>query len=102
MALVDSFLYFPMRFPGGDWSAQSRAGAEERWLTTRDGLRLNCAWYGLKGARLATLFLHGNACNITHRGPHALALRAAGTGVLMLDYRGYGKSGGKPSESGLY
>src|SRR3954452_24638597 len=91
-----------MRYPNGDWAVQSRVGAEERWIRTQDGVRLNCAWYPLSGARVATLFLHGNAGNITHRIYHALALRAAGSAALVVDYRGYGKSEGKPSEQGLY
>ncbi len=91
-----------MRYPNGDWAAQSSMGAEERWIRTQDGVKLNCAWYPLRGARVATLFLHGNAGNITHRIHHALSLRAAGSAALILDYRGYGKSEGHPSEQGLY
>lgn len=91
-----------MRYPNGDWAAQSRAGAQERWVRTQDGVKLNGAWYPLPGARLATLFLHGNAGNATHRIHHALSLRAAGSAALILDYRGYGKSEGQPSEQGLY
>jgi fermentation-respiration switch protein FrsA (DUF1100 family) len=49
-----------------------------------------------------TLFLHGNAGNITHRAPRIQEIVAAGSSVLMLDYRGYGKSSGRPSEQGLY
>lgn len=91
-----------MRYPNGDWAAQSRAGAEERWIRTQDGVKLNCAWYPLMRAHIGTLFLHGNAGNITHRIDHALSLRAAGSAALVLDYRGYGKSDGHPSEQGLY
>src|SRR6185436_11545949 len=37
-----------------------------------------------------------------HRIDHMRAIAAAGSALLILDYRGYGKSEGKPSESGLY
>jgi fermentation-respiration switch protein FrsA (DUF1100 family) len=49
-----------------------------------------------------TLFLHGNAGNITHRSQSFGEITAAGSSVLMIDYRGYGKSTGRPSENGLY
>nr|CAG4644142.1 EOG090X09ZU [Lepidurus arcticus] len=49
------------------------------------------------------LFLHGNAGNIGHRLPNARGLyRQLGCNVFMPEYRGYGKSGGHPSENGLY
>jgi fermentation-respiration switch protein FrsA (DUF1100 family) len=46
--------------------------------------------------------LHGNGGNLTHRSFPARAIREAGSSVLLLDYRGYGRSGGTPSEDGLY
>ena len=52
-------------------------------------------------AKLATLFLHGNAGNVTHRVQAILAIREAGSAVLVPDYRGFGKSEGSPSESGV-
>lgn len=100
--LQDRFLYYPMRYPQGAWERQAQAGAEERWIVTADGQRLNCAWYPQTSARMATLFLHGNAGNVTHRVDHAEAIRQAGSACLIVDYRGYGKSEGLPSEAGLY
>jgi uncharacterized protein len=46
------------------------------------------------------LFLHGNAGNIGDRVPHVELLAAAGLDVLAFDYRGYGRSSGRPSERG--
>jgi len=100
--IANRFIFYPMKFPEGDWGVQWSAGAEERWFRARDGTRLNAWWFPLPGARLATLFLHGNAGNVTHRVDHAAQIRAAGSAVLIVDYRGYGKSSGKPSEAGVY
>src|SRR5579872_5181475 len=91
-----------MRYPDGEWEQQRAAGAEDRWIRTSDGVRLNAWWFASKDARLATLFLQGNAGNVTHRVDHAQAIRDAGSAVLILDYRGYGKSEGSPSEAGMY
>ena len=99
--IVDRLLYYPMQYPQGDWNLQLQAGAQDLWLTTADGIRLNAWWFTKPDARFATLFLHGNAGNVTHRIDHADAIVRAGSAVLIVDYRGYGKSKGHPSERGL-
>jgi fermentation-respiration switch protein FrsA (DUF1100 family) len=91
-----------MPYPQGDWDLQAQVGAHDLWLTAGDGIRLNAWWFPEPGSRLATLFLHGNAGNVTHRIDHAQAIKRAGSAVLVLDYRGYGKSKGRPTERGLH
>ena len=100
--LTDRAVFFPMRYPEGDWDVQNRIGAEDRWLRAADGVRVHSWWIAAKGSPLATVFVHGNAGNITHRALHARAITKAGSSVLLLDYRGYGKSEGHPSEAGVY
>jgi len=95
-------LYYPMRYPGGDWSAQQDLGAQDVSLTASDGTKLHAWWIPASDSKLATLHLHGNAGNITHRGLTARNIVAAGSGVLLLDYRGYGKSEGRATERGFY
>ena len=48
------------------------------------------------------LLFHGNAGNIGDRVPHIALLNGAGFDVLAFDYRGYGRSAGRPSERGTY
>jgi pimeloyl-ACP methyl ester carboxylesterase len=48
------------------------------------------------------LLCHGNAGNIGDRVAHVALLSAAGFDVLAFDYRGYGRSGGRPSKQGTY
>jgi uncharacterized protein len=95
-------VYYPMRYPQGDWSARERLGASDVWLRTSDGVKLNAWWLECRDARFTTLFLHGNAGNITHREDIARLITGAGSSVLLVDYRGYGRSDGSPSENGLY
>jgi uncharacterized protein len=95
-------VFFPMRYPAGQWEAQSRLAAEDVYLTASDGTKLHSWWIRSPNARFATLHLHGNAGNISHRDLSAGTIIAAGSSVLLLDYRGYGKSEGKPSERGVY
>jgi fermentation-respiration switch protein FrsA (DUF1100 family) len=53
-------------------------------------------------AHLAVLICHGNAGNISHRLDLYKLLLATGVNVFAFDYRGYGRSEGKPSEAGTY
>jgi uncharacterized protein len=95
-------LYHPSKYPEGYWDTQKLVGASDAWMETSDGVKIHGWWVQREGSSFATLFLHGNAGNITDRAPRIQEITAAGSSVLMLDYRGYGKSSGRPSEQGLY
>ena len=95
-------VYFPTRYPAGFWNLQAPLGATDVWLDAADHVRIHGWFAACPGGRRVTLFLHGNAGNITHRYRHFREITAAGSSVLMIDYRGYGKSAGTPSEEGLY
>lgn len=75
---------------------------QDRWITTADGLRLHAWWIPGSTAAPAVLFLHGNAGNISHRLDTIALLTQLGASVLILDYRGYGRSEGTPDEHGSY
>ncbi len=100
--LASRSVYFPSRYPEGFWEMQGRLGAQDVWLDTRDRQRIHGWWLARPGTRRVTLFLHGNAGNITHRFPSMSAIADAGSSILMIDYRGYGRSSGSPTERGLY
>ncbi|MCE8033208.1 MAG: alpha/beta hydrolase [Halomonas sp.] len=69
-------------------------------LATEDGLTLDAWWVPVENARGSLLFLHGNAGNISHRLDSIRQFHRLGLSVLILDYRGYGRSEGRPSEAG--
>ncbi|MDN3523600.1 alpha/beta hydrolase [Halomonas ramblicola] len=69
-------------------------------LETEDGLTLDAWWVPAEAPRAALLFLHGNAGNISHRLDSIAQFHALDLSVLILDYRGYGESEGRPSEAG--
>ncbi len=94
--------YCPFKFPQGYWEVQRKLGAEDARITTSDGVRLHAWWMGVPGSEIVTLFLHGNAGNVTHRFVHMREMSAAGSSILVVDYRGYGNSEGSPSEWGWY
>ena len=97
---------------------------EDVYLTTSDGVKIN-GWFlpaargvvapvsGAPGtnaagtatttpALLTVLFLHGNAGNISHRFDKLQIFRSLGVDTFIIDYRGYGRSEGKPNEQGTY
>lgn len=75
---------------------------QELDISTEDGTKLN-AWYIKANDDSDTvLFLHGNAGNIGDRIDKLKIFNELGLNVLIVDYRGYGKSGGRPSEAGLF
>jgi fermentation-respiration switch protein FrsA (DUF1100 family) len=85
--------------------------AESVFLDTEDGERLHAWWVPPvrepddipdAGACSAAIFFHGNAGNIASRAPIAARLSELGLGTLLVDYRGYGRSSGEPSEEGLF
>ena len=53
------------------------------------------------GRAPVVVFFHGNAEIIDHQDPIVNAYRALGCGILLPEYRGYGRSGGKPSQDGI-
>jgi fermentation-respiration switch protein FrsA (DUF1100 family) len=72
-------------------------------IPTEDGARLHGWWIAARRRAAGHVLLcHGNAGNIGDRVPHAALLTAAGFDVLLFDYRGYGRSSGRPSEEGTY
>ncbi len=79
---------------------------EDIQLTTKDNVNL-AAWFvpaknqGLIGKGVI-LFCHGNGGNIGSRVSYLPIFRELGLATFLFDYRGYGKSEGKPSEEGTY
>ena len=73
---------------------------EDVTLTTEDELALDAWWLPAPEPRGSLLFFHGNAGNISHRLESIAQFQRLGVSVLIIDYRGYGRSEGRPSEAG--
>jgi len=100
--LLNALLYFPSRgfaFVPGDLGLD----AVDLVIETEDGEKLHAWWFRAPGRTLGhVLHFHGNAGNIADRLLHAQLLTGAGFDVLSFDYRGYGRSTGRPDEEGTY
>jgi uncharacterized protein len=76
--------------------------AQDVLFTTADGSRLHGWWLPSAGpARGTVIHAHGNAANIGNHLPLVAWLPAAGYNVFTFDYRGYGRSEGRPTLAGV-
>lgn len=71
-------------------------------LVTSDNVRLDGWFVPAPENRGVILFCHGNAGNISHRFDSLILFHRLGFSTLIFDYRGYGRSQGRPSEAGTY
>ncbi len=72
------------------------------WLVTADGVRINAFYRAHPASQQVLLWFHGNAENIGSGLDQQRALARTGVNILAVDYRGYGKSAGRPDEAGVY
>jgi len=106
--LVAALFIFQSRllfFPGHDISfTPADIGLEYEDITfkTSDGLCLNGWLIPGREQEDIVLFCHGNAGNISDRLESIRIFHNLGLSTFIFDYHGYGKSEGKPSESGTY
>lgn len=98
----DKIVFQPKKLP-----AQHRfdlpSPYEEFLLTTTDDVKINALL--IKSTKInkgVVFYLHGNADNLERWSKYAVSFTNRGYDVLVIDYRGYGKSGGHASEANLY
>ncbi|HEX2035867.1 MAG TPA: alpha/beta hydrolase, partial [Chloroflexota bacterium] len=78
-------------------------GSSERSERPGEGYSQRATGDGVSASQRVLVWFHGNAGNVGHRLPFAQALVTSfGLDVVLVDYRGYGRSDGVPSEAGLY
>lgn len=76
---------------------------KEYFIDTPDKEKLNVLWFKPEStAKGIVIYFHGNANNLQRWGQYAVDLTRLGYEVVMMDYRGYGKSTGYAEEELLY
>jgi len=94
----DSLLFHPYREHVGN-PRDYGVDYQDLDIRTADGELLNAWWIPAPGPA-TVLFLHGNGGNISYWTGKAKGIHDLGANLLLVDYRGYGRSTGKPSEEG--
>ena len=95
------FLYGPVRelpYTPGELGLDF----ESVTFDSADGLKLTGWYIPAEHARRTLLFCHGNGGNMTHRLDSINIFYNLGLNCFIFDYRGYGRSQGKPTEEGTY
>lgn len=97
----ESLLFFPKQ-----WSERPEI-KKNKYLTevsieTRDQQKIHGLLYEDKNFPTITVYFHGNAGSLNYWQNIYETFQNFGTNLLVIDYRGYGKSTGKFSEEGFY
>ncbi|KAJ5066225.1 protein abhd13 [Anaeramoeba ignava] len=100
------FLYYPNTPPNSREIFEDPSfypmPSKELWVTTSDNILLHCVLFIKSKNSPTMIYFHGNAGNIGHRFPMIEHIfRHLDINFFLVEYRGFGKSNGTPSESGL-
>lgn len=76
---------------------------KEYFISTKDGIQINALLFETEQVTKGLiLYFHGNADNLKRWGKYSIDYTRLGFDVLMVDFRGFGKSTGIPTEKDLY
>lgn len=75
---------------------------QEFFIPVDDNQQLNALFFTSENPKGLIVYFHGNADNLQRWGEYAFDFTKLGFDILMIDYRGYGKSTGIPTEKMLY
>ena len=89
----ERLLFFPTKLPA-NYRFSFPSTFEEHWTTAADGTRLHGLLFHAPNAKGLVFYLHGNGGALDSWGQAADLYTRLGYDVFMLNYRGYGKSGG--------
>lgn len=82
--------------------AQFQLRYQEVQFIAADGTALTGWWIPANRPRGTVVYCHGNAGNVGSNAHLAPEFFKRGFNLLLWDYRGYGRSAGRPSEKGFY
>ena len=101
--LHQKLVFRPEKYPVGIWNPEQLGiDVTDVWFRAQDGVDLHGWWIPHKRPLATVLFCHGNSGNIAQQLTTLRNFKRLGVSVLAFDYRGYGRSSGSPSETGLY
>ena len=104
MSFDSALIYYPTRYPDGNWQTEGRGPCttEDVYFTASDGTKTHGWFLKNTSSDKVLVYYHGNAGSIADRFEWGCQLTQAGVSVLMVEYRGYGRSEGKPGEKAFY
>lgn len=101
MIFEQAIIYPAPRYPQGDWRPEGLQ-FEDVQFVSEDDTRLHGWYFPHERPRSYLLYCHGNGDFVPNLGHYADMLRGRyQLSILIFDYRGYGRSAGKPNEQGV-
>ena len=100
-AVQSRLVFHPVRELAGT-PADLGIDHEEVRVPAENGAQLHGWFIPAEDAEWTVLFCHGNAGNISHRLDTIRMFHENRWNLFIFDYRGYGQSGGRPSEQKTY
>lgn len=97
----DFLLFKPEKLPKEFQFLYENQDVEEYNLETRDGAIINGLHFKVKHPQGVVLYLKGNSKSIKGWGKFAVDFTRHNYDVIMVDYRGFGKSTGKRSQEAI-
>ena len=99
--LQDYILFKPEKLPADFQFAYEYQETEEYNIETRDGAVINGLRFKAKEPKGIVFYLKGNSKSIKGWGKFAVDFTRLGFDVLMVDYRGFGKSTGRRTQKAI-
>ncbi len=102
LLFLENMLVYPApRFPDGDWQATWLAH-EDVYFNSADETRLHGWYVEHPRPKAVILYCHGNGTHVAHLAEFLREMRDEfQVSVFVFDYRGYGRSAGRPAERGI-
>ncbi len=97
----EKFLFKPEKLPQDFEFKYPNQKATEHNLELSDGVNINAVHFSIDNPKGVVLYLKGNSRSIKGWGKFAIDFTRLGYDVIMVDYRGFGKSTGRRTERGI-
>ncbi len=95
------FFFQPEKLSPDFKFAYDHLKAEEKTVETEPGVKINYLHFQVPNAKGVVIYLKGNTKSIKGWGKFAIDFTRLGYEVVMMDYRGFGKSTGKRTSEGM-
>ncbi|MEM9896782.1 MAG: alpha/beta fold hydrolase, partial [Bacteroidota bacterium] len=99
--LQERVLFKPEKLPPDFKFKYAHQEVREHNIWLGDDVRINCAHFSVEKPKGVVLYLKGNSKSIKGWGKFAVDFTRLGFDVIMVDYRGFGKSKGRRTEKNI-
>jgi uncharacterized protein len=102
LLFLENMLVYPApRYPEGDWQA-TWLEHEDVSFPSADGTKLHGWYVEHPQSKAVILYCHGNGTHVAYMAEFLAEMRDEfQASIFAFDYRGYGRSEGKPAEKGI-